>query len=105
MDSLTIFGLVAVSLMLVCYALEARSSWFVFGFAGVRPASAAVGLGDCAAAALADAKAAPHRMRWRLEIFTGRLLGAGCNFGVPPAQSSVHPSFTRCPSVIPTGAV
>ncbi len=32
-DALTLFGLVAVSLMLVCYALEARSPWFVFGFA------------------------------------------------------------------------
>ena len=34
MDALTLFGLVAVSLMLVTYALEARSHWFVLGFAG-----------------------------------------------------------------------
>jgi hypothetical protein len=34
MDALTLFGLVAVSLMLVCYALESRSPWFVVGFAG-----------------------------------------------------------------------
>jgi hypothetical protein len=34
MDALTLFGLVAVSLMLVCYALESRSPWFVIGFAG-----------------------------------------------------------------------
>jgi hypothetical protein len=33
MNSLTLFGLVAVSLMLVFYALEARSPWFVLGFA------------------------------------------------------------------------
>ena len=33
MDALALFGLVAVSLMLVCYALEARSTWFVLGFA------------------------------------------------------------------------
>jgi len=33
MDALTIFGLCAVTLMLVCYALEARSPWFVLGFA------------------------------------------------------------------------
>ena len=32
MDGLTIFGLVAVSLMLVFYALESRSHWFTFGF-------------------------------------------------------------------------
>ena len=29
---LTIFGAGAVAVMLVCYALEARSSWFVFAF-------------------------------------------------------------------------
>jgi hypothetical protein len=34
MDVLTLFGLFAVSLMLVTYALEARSHWFVLGFAG-----------------------------------------------------------------------
>ena len=34
MDGLTLFGLVAVSLMLVTYALEARSDWFVLAFAG-----------------------------------------------------------------------
>lgn len=33
MDGLTLFGLAAVSLMLVCYALEDRSPWFVLGFA------------------------------------------------------------------------
>ena len=34
MDRLTLFGLVAVSLMLVFYALESRSRWCVLGFAG-----------------------------------------------------------------------
>ena len=33
MSWLTLFGLFAVTLMLVCYALEDRSSWFVFAFA------------------------------------------------------------------------
>jgi hypothetical protein len=33
MDWLTVFGLFAVSGMLVCYALEDHSRWFVFGFA------------------------------------------------------------------------
>jgi hypothetical protein len=33
-DRLTLFGLVAVTAMLVCYALEDRSRWFVLGFAG-----------------------------------------------------------------------
>jgi hypothetical protein len=34
MDPLTIFGLLAVTAMLVCYALEKRSGWFVLAFAG-----------------------------------------------------------------------
>ena len=33
MDQLTFFGLFAVTAMLVCYALEQRSSWFIFAFA------------------------------------------------------------------------
>jgi hypothetical protein len=33
MDSLTLFGLFAVSAMLVCYALEKRSVWFILAFA------------------------------------------------------------------------
>jgi hypothetical protein len=33
MDFLTLFGLFAVSAMLVCYAFEARSRWWVLGFA------------------------------------------------------------------------
>jgi hypothetical protein len=34
MNGLQLFGLGAVSLMLVCYALESRSAWFVLGFSG-----------------------------------------------------------------------
>jgi len=34
MDRLTLFGLFAVTAMLVFYALEDRSPWFVFAFAG-----------------------------------------------------------------------
>lgn len=34
MDMLTLFGLVAVSLMLAFYTVEDRSPWFVLGFAG-----------------------------------------------------------------------
>lgn len=33
MDSLTLFGLFAVTAMLVFYALEDRSPWWVLGFA------------------------------------------------------------------------
>lgn len=34
MDRLTLFGLFAVTAMLVFYAFEARSRWFILAFAG-----------------------------------------------------------------------
>jgi hypothetical protein len=34
MDALTFYGLVSVTLMLITYALETRSAWFVLAFAG-----------------------------------------------------------------------
>jgi hypothetical protein len=34
MSLLTAFGLFSVTAMLVCYALESKSSWFILGFAG-----------------------------------------------------------------------
>jgi hypothetical protein len=33
MNSVTIFGLFAVTAMLLCYAFEKHSAWFVFAFA------------------------------------------------------------------------
>ncbi|MBI2739759.1 MAG: hypothetical protein HYX38_24825 [Rhodospirillales bacterium] len=33
MDSLTVFGLFAVTTMVACYAFEDRSHWFILGFA------------------------------------------------------------------------
>lgn len=34
LDRLSIFGLFAVTAMVVCYAFEKRSRWFILGFAG-----------------------------------------------------------------------
>ncbi len=34
MDGLTLYGLFAVTAMLVTYALERRSRWYILGFAG-----------------------------------------------------------------------
>ena len=34
MDTLTAFGLFAVTAMLVCYSFDARSHWWTLGFAG-----------------------------------------------------------------------
>lgn len=43
LDPLTLFGLCAVSASLVCYALEARSAWWVLGFAAANLAAAVYG--------------------------------------------------------------
>ena len=44
MDSLAVFGLVAVAAMLLCYALVDRSPWFVLAFAGSCALGSAYGL-------------------------------------------------------------
>ena len=43
MDSLTLFGLFAVTALMVCYALESRSRWFVLAFAGTCVLASAYG--------------------------------------------------------------
>ncbi len=43
MNGLTLFGLFAVSAMLLCYALEDRSPWFILGFAGACALGSAYG--------------------------------------------------------------
>jgi hypothetical protein len=43
MDALTTFGLVAVTAMLVCYALEDRSRWFILAFAAACALGSAYG--------------------------------------------------------------
>ena len=43
MDALTLFGAVSVTAMLLAYALETRSPWFVLLFAGACLASSAYG--------------------------------------------------------------
>ena len=43
MDRLTLFGLLAVTAMLICYALEERSHWFILGFAGACALGSAYG--------------------------------------------------------------
>jgi hypothetical protein len=42
-DGLTAFGLVAVSAMLLFYALEDRSNWYVLAFAGACTLASAYG--------------------------------------------------------------
>jgi presenilin-like A22 family membrane protease len=42
-DALTLFGVVAVSVMVICYALESRSHWFTLGMAACCIAAAVYG--------------------------------------------------------------
>ena len=44
MDGLSLFGLFAVSAMLVFYALEHRSRWFILTFAGACALGSAYGI-------------------------------------------------------------
>jgi hypothetical protein len=44
MVALTLFGLFAISAMLVCYTLESRSHWFVLLFAGACALGSAYGV-------------------------------------------------------------
>jgi hypothetical protein len=43
MDGLTIFGLLAVTAMLVFYAMEDRSHWFILAFSGACAMGSAYG--------------------------------------------------------------
>ena len=43
LDGLTLFGLAAVTAGLICYLLEARSSWWVLGIAAANACAAAYG--------------------------------------------------------------
>ncbi len=43
MDALTLYGFISVSLMLLFYALEDKSPWFVLAFAGSCAMSSAYG--------------------------------------------------------------
>ncbi len=43
MDGLTLFGVFAVTAMLVCYALEDHSRWFVLAFSGACALASAYG--------------------------------------------------------------
>jgi hypothetical protein len=43
MDALTLFGLFAVTMMLVCYAAEDRNHWFILAFAAACALGSAYG--------------------------------------------------------------
>jgi hypothetical protein len=82
MNSLSLFGLFAVSAMLVCYALENRSHWFVLSRVYLRLSSRRVavwpgggGLVDCGHSALdCRAKFLIHARKERVALHLGGLL-------------------------------
>jgi hypothetical protein len=43
LNLLTFFGLFSVTAMLICYALEKRSRWFILAFAGACASASAYG--------------------------------------------------------------
>jgi hypothetical protein len=70
MDALTFFGLFAVSAMLVFYALEERSPWYVLGFAGACALGSAYGFlqGAWPFGVVEAIWAAVAVRRWRLKL-------------------------------------
>jgi len=76
MDLLTAFGLLAVTAMLVTYALEDRSPWLILGFAGACLLGSAYGFlqGAWPFGVLEAVWAGVATWRWRSRAFpeTGR---------------------------------
>ncbi|TAL08020.1 MAG: hypothetical protein EPO00_07935 [Chloroflexota bacterium] len=74
MDTLTAFGAVAVTAMLVFYALESRSPWFVLTFAGACLASSIYGFlqGAWPFGVVELIWSAVSVRRWRLRVSAGR---------------------------------
>jgi uncharacterized RDD family membrane protein YckC len=70
LDPLSLFGLAAVSLMLVTYALESRSAWYVLGFAGACALGSAYGFlqGAWPFGVVEAIWAAIAARRWRLRV-------------------------------------
>jgi hypothetical protein len=70
MDRLTLFGLFAVSAMLICYALEGRSHWFVIAFAGACLLASAYGFlqGAWPFGLIEAVWAVIAAQRWRMRI-------------------------------------
>ncbi|MBI4723903.1 MAG: hypothetical protein HY765_02555 [Rhodomicrobium sp.] len=85
MDALTWFGLFAVSLMLVLYAVEDRSPWFVLGFAGACLLASAYGFlqGAWPFGAVEAVWAVIAVRRWRLRIRARNLAKPVAQEGLP----------------------
>ncbi len=80
MDGLTVFGLIAVTAMLVFYALEDRSPWFVLAFAAACALASLYGFlqGAWPFGVVEAVWAVVAHRRWRARISGAR--GAGASF-------------------------
>jgi hypothetical protein len=76
MDSLTLFGLVAVTAMLPFYALEDRSPWFILAFAGACALASVYGFlqGAWPFGVVEGIWSAVAVRRFRLRIGNGRIV-------------------------------
>jgi hypothetical protein len=77
MDSLTLFGLLAVTAMLIFYALEDRSPWYVLAFAGACALASVYGFlqGAWPFGLVEAVWAAVAARRWRSRLATARPAG------------------------------
>ena len=75
MDILTLFGLFAVTAMLVLYALEDRSPWFILAFAGACTLASSHGFlqGAWPFGIVEAIWALVAAHRWRTRMLTGRV--------------------------------
>jgi hypothetical protein len=74
MDWLSAFGLLAVTAMLVCYALEDRSPWFILAFAAACAAGSVYGFmqGAWPFGVVEAVWAGVALWRWRLRLVAAR---------------------------------
>jgi hypothetical protein len=74
MDVLTLFGLVAVTAMLICYALEDHSPWFILAFAAACLLASAYGFlqGAWPFGIIEAIWAGVAMRRWRTRTLTAR---------------------------------
>jgi hypothetical protein len=94
-DSLTLFGLIAVTAMLACYALESRSPWYVLGFAVACALGSAYGFlqGAWPFGLVEAVWAVVAARRWRLRQKSMRVGLTRCN-RLPPVGEEA-PVFRR----------
>ena len=73
MDALTLFGLASVTAMLIFYALEDRSSWYILAFAGACALGSGYGFmqGAWPFGVVEAIWSVIAMRRWRIKVTTG----------------------------------